>query len=238
MKLTTDARIITSEGQDIGNLNRFVLDPRSKKVTHIIFGRGLLSQKEYVIPMRLIERVTDEAIFLKPLPVNIEDLPPFKEEYFVLTNERALINEAYFSAAPTLRMYYHYPPTAGGILPPNKPNRAYDSPSYTAGVAPLSVTGSDELSGFIDVNDNIPDHTVALKEGAKVFSNDSKHLGNVEKVIVDPTNNKSTHLVITKGLLLKEKKLVPMNWVDNIYDNEVYLCMDQEFVDKVPDYKG
>lgn len=197
----------------------------------------MLSPKEYVIPMRLIERVTDDAIHLKPLPVDIEDLPPFQEEHFVITNERALMNETYISAAPTLRMYYHYPPTAGGMLPPDRPNRAYDAPNYSAGATPLGITGSDEQSGYIDVDENIPDNTVALKEGAKVYSNDSKHLGNVEKVIVDPTNNKSTHLLITKGLLLKEKKLVPMNWVDNIYENEVYLCMDQEFVEKVPDFK-
>jgi uncharacterized protein YrrD len=224
MNLTTDAKIFTAEHEEIGNLNRFVLDPKTKQVTHIIFERGgLLNKKEYVLPMEYIEQVTEENIMLRVLPVELDDLPFFEEEQFVITDERALLENEYIRASPSLRMHYYYPPASftpfGGA-----PSREQRGTSGRQGVRK-------------EYDTNIPDNTVALKEGAKVWSQDSKHVGDVEKVFIDPQNNKATHVLITKGLFGKERKLVPIDWIENIYEDRINLVLREELIENLPEYR-
>ena len=81
---------------------------------------------------------------------------------------------------------------------------------------------------------NIPEETVALKEGADVISADGDHMGDVERVLADPDSNQATHFLISKGLLLKEKKLIPAAWVSRVTENEVYLAVGSKLVDRLP----
>jgi uncharacterized protein YrrD len=89
-----------------------------------------------------------------------------------------------------------------------------------------------------EMEQHIPRGTVALKEGAKVKSTEGKEIGHVEKVMVDAQTNHATNLVIVKGLLSKERKLVPMSWVKIISDNEVMLTVEPKQVDALEPYAG
>lgn len=224
MKLATDAKILTAEHEEIGNLNRFVLDPLTKAVTHIVFERGgLLNKKEYVLPMEWVDRVTEEGIYLRVLPIELDELPFFEEEKYVVSDERALLDNEYISADPGLRMHYYYPPVS--VTP--------------FGGAPDVVRGGVGGGQGIrrEYEENIPDNTVALKEGAKVWSQDAKHVGDIEKIFIDPLANKATHLLITKGLLIKARKLVPVDWVETIYEDRVNLVLREELIDNLPEYQ-
>ena len=240
MKLTKDARIITVDGQDIGNLNRFVMDPKSKQVSHIVFETGLLSKEEHVVPMQFVDHVDDHGIHLRALPVDdIHELPVFEEESYVVSDEGVLLDKGYISD-DTVSHYYYYPPApfgADGILRPD--DTLMGNPSTRSGgvTGPRIPVSGDQ--GFVhQVDQNIPDGTVALKEGAKVISSDSKHLGDIEKVFVDTESARATHLLITKGLLFKERKLVPVDWVDLVGEDEVYLSVNSSVTMKLPDYTG
>jgi sporulation protein YlmC with PRC-barrel domain len=222
-----DARIKNADGDDIGNLNRFVIDPKTRKITHIVFEQGTLLPKEYVLPMEWVDQVLDTEILLRPLPVSVDDYPPFEEENYVISEERDLLETEYIRADPGLRMHYYYPPMT--YRPGGAPADA------GRGIAPGSIGPRPGVRK--EVQENIPEHTIALKEGAKVWSNDQKHVGDVEKVFVDPKNNKATHLLITKGFLSKERKLVPVDWVENIYEDRVNLAMRGDFMENLPEYQ-
>jgi sporulation protein YlmC with PRC-barrel domain len=240
MKLTKDAKIITADGKSIGNLNRFVVDPRSKRISHIVFEEGMLfSKTEYVLPMELIDHIDDQGIHLIDLPFKVEELPAFEEERYVVTNEHALLNDSALSEN-TISSYYYYPPVpnaSAGYQPPSR----IDMFRPTAPSAPvirrnLPTEGNDVPPVVKGKGQNIPDDFVALKEGAKVVSSDQKHVGDVEKVIMDPSSETATHLLITKGLLNKEKKLIPLEWVDQILEEEVSLALGEEVIDQLPEY--
>lgn len=226
MNLSTDAKILTAGQEEIGNLNRFVLDPKTKQITNIVFERGgLFDKKEYVLPMEWVDRITEDGIVLKPLPVDLDELPFFEEEKFVIADERALLDNEYISASPSLRMYYHYPPA-----------------TYTQFGGPLGGVRREPAAESAAVrreyNENIPDNTVALKEGANVWSQDAKHVGDVEKVFFNPEDNKATHLLVTKGgLLSKTRKLVPIDWVETIYEDRVNLVLREELIENLPEYQ-
>jgi sporulation protein YlmC with PRC-barrel domain len=97
--------------------------------------------------------------------------------------------------------------------------------------------GYPERPYVAETEQNIPEDTVALAEGAKVYGSDGEHVGDVEQVFMDAQTDQATHLVISRGLLLKERKLVPTTWATTVGEDEVYLSVDSSFMDRLPDYK-
>jgi hypothetical protein len=87
------------------------------------------------------------------------------------------------------------------------------------------------------VRENIPDNTVALKEGARVLSADGDHVGNIEKVLTDPESERISHFVIKQGLLFKDRKLIPVIWVKEVLEDDVYLGVGTATLKKLPDYQ-
>lgn len=237
MNLTHDARIITDDGHDIGHLNHFVIDPRTKTVTHIVLARGLVTKQEYLLPIQLVDHVDDQGIHLRPLPVkNPEELMLFKQDNYVVTNERALLNGGYISDE-AVQSYYYYPPSpyaTTGTLPISE---MYTTPAGTVtGTGQgVPITGNEPVTK--EVEENIPEGTVALKEGAKVISSDSQEMGRVDKLFMEPGGTQVTHFLISKGLLLKEHKLIPVDWVSDMDEDKVFLSVDKDFVSRLPDYQ-
>ncbi len=152
MRFKQGASVFTSDGQDVGRIDRVVMDPHTRQVTH---------------------------------------------------------------SAPLL---YWYPPIEGG---PRGYFPDYSRQSYIA-----------------ETERNIPEDTVALKEGAKVVSADDKYVGNIECILTDPRTERVTHLLVSKGLLLKEGKLVPTRWVNIVGEDEVHLAVGSRLLDQLPEYHG
>ena len=77
---------------------------------------------------------------------------------------------------------------------------------------------------------------VALAEGAKVLSEDGEHVGNIETLITDP-NERVTHLVISSGLLMKERKIIPSHWLGSVTEDEVHLSVESRLLERLPEYR-
>jgi hypothetical protein len=82
---------------------------------------------------------------------------------------------------------------------------------------------------------NIPEGTVAVKEGAKVITAEGRHVGNVERVLADPSADQITHLLITNGLLTREVRLIPRTWVETWGEDTVRLRVKRDSVQKLAD---
>lgn len=240
MKLEPNTRVYTANGEEIGKLSRFVLDPHSRKVTHIVIERGLFNREERVLPLNIVQHADAQGLHLADIHANtLDELPAFEETRYVATDEDALLEEGHVSDAFS-RRYYYYPPApfgAAGMLRPddmylNNPP-AVPSTSTSGGVP---VTGDSPVHR--ETQQNIPEGTVAVKEGAKVLSRDGRHVGSVDKMLIDPQSQKATHFVIAKGLLVKERKIVPLDWVRNMGEDEVSLEMDENFINRLPDASG
>ena len=84
----------------------------------------------------------------------------------------------------------------------------------------------------------IPDELVVLKEGARVISSDEEHVGNVERVYTDSESGKVTRFIVSQGLLLRTKKAVPIEMVDQIEDDEVYLSVGAQQLAELPEVES
>jgi uncharacterized protein YrrD len=200
-----NANVLTASGKQIGSLERIVLNPDSKVVTDIVIQTGALFNKEYrVVPIDLVAETSEDQIRLRNEAEGLESFPPFEERKIVSENDEHPGSTA--SAPPVV---YGVPGMGPAVIP---------------GPAEQLVTKMEQ---------NIPEGTVALKEGAKVFTADDKHIGNVDRVLVDPSVNQATHLIITQGLLVKERKLLPMKWVTMLGEDSVHLGVTEAEINEL-----
>ena len=214
MELKEGATVFSADEKEVGKINRFVLNPVSNKVTHFVVEKGLLFPEDKVIPLDWVTGSGEDRVTLSKGAAAVEDLPPFEETNYVQLDdtERQRFAAVPYTYAPT---YYWYPP--------------YGAPTYLyPGTMPDVATETER---------NIPENTVALREGSGVFDTDGDHIGDVERVMVDPNTKRATHFVISQGLLLKERKLVPLEWVRSVMENRVLLAVGSKLIDRLPGYQ-
>lgn len=86
--------------------------------------------------------------------------------------------------------------------------------------------------------------------GSTVLFDDGSKAGTISKVIVDPNNDIMTDIVVKKGMLLSEERIVPLGCIDFNESGELFLDMDKDgfkelglfddtqFRSPSPDYTG
>jgi uncharacterized protein YrrD len=217
MELKEGTSVFTPNGDEVGKINRFVLDPATNEVTHIVVQKGWLFPEDKVVPIAMVSTATEERVMLNQNIEDLDQLPPFEETHFVELTDADIrpTGPSTYRYAPA---YYWYPPS-GYIGYPEF------GPGYY-GWPPVETTR------------NIPADTVPLKEGANVMSSDGEHVGDVERLFVDPDSNRATHFLISEGLLFKERKLVPAHWVRSVEEDQVHLTVPSRLLERLPKYES
>jgi uncharacterized protein YrrD len=201
------ASVLTADGAQVGTVERVVVNPSTSALTDIVVRTGgLLKSDEKVVPIGMIAETSEDLILLREEAGELESLPPFEEERLV---------------------------------------DAHGTNNHTAEQHPVivgfPVLGTPVVRASIDekpvtrIEQNIPEGTVAVKEGAKVLTAEGKHVGNVESVLADPAAEEVTHLLISKGLLSKATKLIPQGWIRSWGEEQVHLRVKRETVEELKD---
>ncbi len=220
MELKEGVAVFTTEGKQVGKINRFVLDPVTKQVTHIVVQKGWLFPEDKVVPMSLVSSATEERVEVAENVGDFMQLPTFEEEHFIRVTDEEDTNRLEHSVYTVFPAYYPYPPLGTGNY------GSYPAPNLDAYVWPA-----------VETTRNIPDETVALKEGSQVISSDDQHVGVIERLFIDPDTNKATHFVIKHGLLLKERKVIPVQWVQSVQENKVHILLSSKLLARVRNYE-
>lgn len=174
----------------VGHIDRVVVDPETKVVTHIVVRKGFLVKEDKVVPISLIAEATDEQIKLRDDARDLHALPLFEDKHYVMSGE-----------------------SGGSVITQPIPGM------------PGTYVSEPRQKYVKQVEQHIPAGTVALKEGAKVVDADGKSIGSVERVITAGEADRATHLLVSKGLLSKERKMIPITWVTIVADDEVQLTV-------------
>lgn len=62
-----------------------------------------------------------------------------------------------------------------------------------------------------------------FKQNTGVFAADGEAVGHIDRVVVDPHSNVVTHIVVQKGFLFKEDKVVPIDFVAEATEDRITL---------------
>ncbi len=210
MEFKENSTVMTAKHDKLGELEQLVIDPRTKEVKDVIVRPGIGPLKtNKVVPVSSVAATEDDEILLRPDVSDLSEFPDYREEHFVALTGRNQGKFGYEARMPML-----------------------------LGYRPHSVPGQSPLpSYFRETEMNVPKDTVPLETGAPVFSVDGDHVGDIEAIYTEPESDRVSHIVITQGLLLKNKKLIPTTWVDRIEGDEVHMLLDTEIIDHLPEHK-
>ncbi len=211
-----NAGVFAANGQRLGQLERVVLDPETKVITNLVISRGsLVDKEERVLPIEMVAEATENQITLRAQASNLEAFPVFESPHYVVTGEEP-----------------QDPPSPLAVAAPNP---AYGTPIVAAALDPIPTEPIPDEVVATRIDRNIPEGTVAMKEGSRVITTEGKHAGNVERILADDRAEQVTHLLISKGLLFKHKKLIPIKWVSMVGEEEIHLRVKQAAVEELAD---
>jgi hypothetical protein len=89
-------------------------------------------------------------------------------------------------------------------------------------------------SGVDLAKEHIPDDELAIRRGAGVDAIDG-HVGCVDEFLIDPGNDRITHLVMREGHLWGRKDVtIPVDRIDYYKDNTVFLKLNKQEIEKLP----
>ena len=216
LQFKANAEVVTTNGDKVGEIDRVVINPKTDAITHIVIREGFLFTSDKVVPVDWISVTSEDAIVLNASKDKVNTLPDFEETHYV-PREDGHYPEDYAQA------YYWYP---------SETVNWWTDPGYR------TFFGADAAPYTKVTTRFTPDGTIPLKEGAKVYSSENRHVGNIEEVFADPESDHATHFVIEAGLIFKERKLIPTSWIDTMDEDEVFLGVSSDFLDKLAPYKG
>jgi uncharacterized protein YrrD len=218
MQFKENADVLTSTGDKVGRIDRVVIDPKSKELTHLVVKKGFLFTEDKVVPLDHVETTNEDQVVLKEGLEDPDDFPDFEETHYIPAEEAGKFAKRDLGGTRPLAWYYPMPGAAWwrmrmGAYP------GYPEPPYVS---------RTEL--------NIPDNTVPLEEGAEVVGSEGDHVGDVERVYTEEEEQRVTHLLISQGLISKTRKLIPTMWVEHVLQDKVRLSVSKEFVEGLPEY--
>lgn len=229
MQFRNDAHVLLN-GNEVGRLSRVVIDPRNMKITDLVIRRGGLSSEEKIVPVIQVETTHEDVIVLRQNLGEWEDLQDYREVGYRAVDEEDLIRAGNLEGYSTPILFAYPPaiPTTGATYP---------TPGLLRNESNVLDTGTG--SGFQKFEqENIPEGTIAIQPGVDVFSVDQEKLGHVERVLTSREDNHVSHLVITKGTIFKERKLIPVNWIEQVDEKSVRLGVSSRFINRLPEFEG
>ncbi|MFO7942969.1 MAG: PRC-barrel domain-containing protein [Anaerolineales bacterium] len=213
LKYGTD--VVKNNGEKVGKVKEVVIDPRTDEVSHVILEKGIILLKDKVLPISLVEDVNEERVKLYPLDHSLDSLPDYEEEQFVEIRDNKKQRQPVAGSPPILITY-----------PPVRP--------YPVG---QHIKDEHEMRVVKKEIKNIPHDVQPIQEGEKVVTLDGHHIGDVERLILDHQTDKATHLIISEGVLLVEKKVVPVEWINEYDEDEIHLAVDRHVIENLPEYQ-
>lgn len=216
MRLVNGADILSPRGKKLGTLNRVIIDPGTREVTHLVIEKGFLFSTNKVVSIEAVNPDSDENIVLLTSEDDLDEYRDFEDAQYVDVDEAE-------RPADELEYAYWYPPLSATWWRP-----AMHMPP------PAMTTFIPKPNSSID----IPEGSIAMQEGAEVYSRDEKQVGSIEQLIVHPEDNRITHFVVGEGLLFRENKLIPVTWVADIEEDKVRLSVGAGTLERLPEYQN
>lgn len=203
-ELEENAMVRSASGEALGEIERYVIDPSSREVSHVVVKEGVIFPNHRLVPIDLIDHVGAEGPVLSA-DVDPDDLEPFATEHYVPMDQvsRDRIDPRIGEAS-----IWRYPTIATGYYP------AYPG-------EPIPYRSVPDTTKVKDIN--VPDDMTVLDEDTPVESVGGEDIGRVVEVVVEEDGGLSYLIVDFDGL--EGERVVPGHWIDSIRDDRIVLAV-------------
>lgn len=215
MELQLEAPVVSSDGADLGKIDKVIFDPQSGETKAIVVRKGTILARDVSIPTEHVRVAAASRVELDMSKDDVDALPDFYEAD------------------------YSWPPQ-NWVAPYGWPSGAVLWPGAYPGDLPLAMPPSveqalDEEAALIQARD--ADNAI-VGQGAEVLAIDGEKVGSVHNMLVDPATHRPTRVVVRRGVLFTEDVELPGDWVASVDDRKVTLNVDKVTVEQLAKHQN
>jgi sporulation protein YlmC with PRC-barrel domain len=209
-EFTIGTHVSCTDG-DGGQLRRVVVDPVSRKLTHLVV-EPQEGGTPRLVPVETVKSTEGGEIALSCTREQLNAMEEAEEVHFL-------------SGAPGDWPY--------------QPAQMMSWPYYSLGLGGMSMGlgGIERGIGVVPpvvTDDNVPEGEVEVRRGESVHATDGD-IGRVQGLIVDPSNHRVTHVLLQEGHLWGRKDVaIPIDAVTKVADG-VQLRLSKDEVRDLPE---
>ena len=218
----------TYDARPVGVLDHLVVEPKSQQVTHLVVRRGWLwNRQACIVPLEQVDAVTEYGVRLKLSAEELKQAPlyqsPASDAQIARCIQRALETD------PRTR--------AAGLRVEVQDGVVRFIGTVTDAVRDAARAIARRIRGVIGFADDVVSPPAPpLRIGAPVYALDGRY-GTLHKVVVDPYARRVTHMVVRRGWLLSEDRVIPIERVERAEPDGVYLNAPAVELDQYPRYR-
>lgn len=208
MDIQLEAPVVSSDGADLGKIDKVIFDPATGETKSIVVRKGVILGRDVSVPAHQIRVAAPSRVELSLSKHDIDHLPDFFEEDYRWPPQNWV--------AP-----YGWP--AGTVMWP----AAYPGDVPVA-YAPIAATPEEEARLR-----QVDEENAVVGQGAEVLAKNGEKVGSVHNMVVEPGSHKPSSVVLRRGMLFTEDVELPGAWVDSIDDERVTLNVDKVTVEQL-----
>jgi uncharacterized protein YrrD len=218
MDIQLEAPVVSSDGADLGKIDRVIFDPQSGETKSIVIHKGVILARDVAVPTEHIRVAAPSRVELDMTKEAVDALPDFYDADYSWPPQNWV--------AP-----YGWP--AGAVLWPG----AYpgDVPLAYPSMYPGAAHAMDEQADRIRKQD---EENAIVGSGAEVLAKGGERVGSVHNVMVDPDTRKPSRVVVRRGVLFTEDVELPGDWVASVDDQKVLLNVDKVTVEQLAKHQN
>ncbi len=202
MEISTGTPVYGREGSKVGEVGRIVLDGRTQEVTHLVVSKGWLLPRDIVVSLDDVQSMAPDEVWLRLDERQLEQQPDFIEMHYVAPEEGEPVPPAGYAPGSYLYSPMAPPVGMGWYLP------------YGYGYL--------GRPSAVETERNVPEGSVTLSEGMDIWAGDEK-VGTLAGVRIHPRTERISHIVISRGWLFPEERLVPHTALKTVDELGVHL---------------
>jgi osmotically-inducible protein OsmY len=189
-----------------GQLQKLVVDPDDMEVTDLIVERGLINKDRRIVPVKDVDRATDDYIMLSINDISLEEYPEYRAHQFNIVEQ-----DSNGKDVKSFRIAHQVSPYGLGVT------GRYIPVIYHQGI-----------------QDSVEPGKEVITRGTPVY--DTKHkIGYMDHMLVDSENGELTHLVINPGLF-SSSFVLPISTAKNLEADGIILDINEKEIDQFPEY--
>lgn len=213
MQFKSHAAIYTTDHKMVGHVKSVVMNPHNQEVNGLIVECGFIFKEDHVLPLSWVDRVqSNGAVIVTMDQDQFNQLPLFEETVYVSLENSILSATGYHDA-------YYFLGSPGGEL-----------------IGGPYMPFKDLEPIFTQTEWGVSADMLTLQIDAVVVSSDGQVLGKLEEIVTLGNNTTATHFVIGRGVFSRDRKLVPIHWVCGVDNQEIFLTIKDDVIQRLPDY--
>jgi ferritin-like metal-binding protein YciE/uncharacterized protein YrrD len=208
MAVEVGARVRSSDGQDIGTVDRLIFDPGWNRVKAAVIRKGMLLQRAVEVPISAFRQTLDGGLSINLTADEVDNLPEFHEADYTAPPADYALPDGMTPGS----LYW----PAGTIMGP---------PRNIPLMGPDVVTRPDS-----DVESEVRSalsrqalENAVIGKGSTVTASDGKNVGKVEDMAFDATTGELTGLLVRSGLLAHKDQSIDPSLIADVDEGVVYL---------------